>query len=156
MIRRLGPAIFALPLVVVLFLVLGFEWLRGGSDYEPPVGVTAEAALVSPDGGDIGTVSLTQGAVGVIVAVDVRELTPGGHAVSINAVGACEPDFEAAGDHFDPGEGGFLHDTWRKGGKCWAARRRPAQPVRECRRHRAGRFLHGGHHLGYRGGPLGV
>lgn len=116
MIRRLGPAIFALPLVVVLFLVLGFEWLRGGSDYEPPVGVAAEAALVSPDGGDIGTVSLTQGPVGVIVAVEVRELTPGGHAVSINAVGACEPDFEAAGDHFDPGEGGFLHDTWKKGG----------------------------------------
>ena len=116
MIRRLGPVIFVLPLLVVLFLVLGFEWLRDGSDYEPPVGVTAEAALASPDGRDMGSVTLTQGPAGVIVAAEVLGLSPGGHAVSINAVGACEPDFEAAGDHFDPGEGGggFHHDSWKK------------------------------------------
>ena len=116
MVRRLGPLIFVLPPLIILSLVLGFELLRTGSDPPPPAGATAEAVLASPDGSDMGTVTLTQGPAGVIVAADVQGLAPGGHAVSINAVGTCEPDFAAAGDHFDPEEGGhgFLHNTWKK------------------------------------------
>jgi Cu-Zn family superoxide dismutase len=37
------------------------------------------------------------------VTVRVKGLTPGRHGVHLHAVGKCEPDFAAAGGHFDPG-----------------------------------------------------
>jgi Cu-Zn family superoxide dismutase len=39
----------------------------------------------------------------VEITVTVSGLTPGLHGVHIHAVGKCEPDFTAAGGHFDPG-----------------------------------------------------
>lgn len=39
----------------------------------------------------------------VEITVTARGLTPGLHGVHIHAVGKCEPDFTAAGGHFDPG-----------------------------------------------------
>ena len=49
----------------------------------------------------------TQGT-GVIVEMTLRVsgLTPGKHGVHLHAVGKCEPDFTAAGGHFDPGPAG--------------------------------------------------
>ena len=42
---------------------------------------------------------------GVVVDITVSAsgLTPGLHGVHLHAVGKCEPDFTAAGGHFDPG-----------------------------------------------------
>ena len=37
---------------------------------------------------------------------EVKGLTPGLHGVHLHAVGKCEPDFTAAGGHFDPGPAG--------------------------------------------------
>lgn len=42
----------------------------------------------------------------VMVTVSVKGLTPGLHGVHLHAVGKCEPDFAAAGGHFDPGPAG--------------------------------------------------
>jgi superoxide dismutase, Cu-Zn family len=39
----------------------------------------------------------------VEITVRVSGLTPGKHGVHLHAVGKCEPDFAAAGGHFDPG-----------------------------------------------------
>ena len=39
----------------------------------------------------------------VLVVARVRGLTPGKHGFHIHERGACEPTFEAAGGHFDPG-----------------------------------------------------
>ena len=39
----------------------------------------------------------------VEITVTVSGLTPGRHGVHLHAVGKCEPDFTAAGGHFDPG-----------------------------------------------------
>jgi len=39
----------------------------------------------------------------VDVVVTVNGLKPGMHGVHLHAVGKCEPDFAAAGGHFDPG-----------------------------------------------------
>ena len=46
---------------------------------------------------------------------DVEGLDPGGHAFIIHETGACAPDFEAAGDHFNPDdtEHGFIHAAWK-------------------------------------------
>jgi len=45
----------------------------------------------------------------------VNGLSPGGHAFIIHEAGACTPDFDAAGDHFNPEdvEHGFVHSSWR-------------------------------------------
>ena len=45
---------------------------------------------------------------GRIVEITLRAtgLTPGRHGVHLHAVGKCEPDFTAAGGHFDPGPAG--------------------------------------------------
>lgn len=80
--------------------------------------LTATAHLVGPDGRAVGTVTLIEGPNGVLVQADVTGLSPGGHGFHIHAVGACEPDFSAAGDHFNP-EGidhGFMHEGgWHAG-----------------------------------------
>jgi Cu-Zn family superoxide dismutase len=39
----------------------------------------------------------------VEITLTVTGLTPGLHGVHLHAVGKCEPDFAAAGGHFDPG-----------------------------------------------------
>ena len=57
-----------------------------------------------------GTVSLTERkqGTGVVVAyvIRVKGLKPGQHGVHLHAVGKCDPDFAAAGGHFDPGPAG--------------------------------------------------
>lgn len=57
-------------------------------------GITGRAELVQRKQGT-GTV--------VDVIVTVSGLKPGRHGVHLHAVGACEPNFAAAGGHFDPG-----------------------------------------------------
>jgi Cu-Zn family superoxide dismutase len=39
----------------------------------------------------------------VQITLKASGLTPGLHGVHLHAVGKCEPDFTAAGGHFDPG-----------------------------------------------------
>jgi Cu-Zn family superoxide dismutase len=39
----------------------------------------------------------------VEITLQVTGLKPGKHGVHLHAVGKCEPDFAAAGGHFDPG-----------------------------------------------------
>lgn len=67
--------------------------------------VTAVATIAGK--GITGTAQLTERAHGtgtiVEIALDVSGLTPGRHGVHLHAVGKCEPDFTAAGGHFDPG-----------------------------------------------------
>ena len=43
------------------------------------------------------------GSMMVELSLTVTGLTPGKHGVHLHAVGKCEPDFGAAGGHFDPG-----------------------------------------------------
>ena len=60
-------------------------------------GITGRAELVERRTGT-GTV--------VDVSVTASGLKPGLHGVHLHAVGKCEPDFAAAGGHFDPGPAG--------------------------------------------------
>jgi Cu-Zn family superoxide dismutase len=39
----------------------------------------------------------------VQVTLEAKGLAPGLHGVHLHAIGKCEPDFSAAGGHFDPG-----------------------------------------------------
>ncbi len=117
--RVLLPVALTLTPIVILIVVLAVFLSLGrcGGEHEPTMGLTAEAALASPDGEAIGTVTFRQTANGVLVMADVTGLAPGGHAFIIHETGACTPTFDAAGDHFNPtgAEHGFLHSSWNRG-----------------------------------------
>ena len=87
-------------------------WVNRGEDGLHVQINGATAMLAGPDGTSLGTVTLTQGPHGVLIAADLTGLTPGGHAFHIHEFGSCSPSFAAAGGHFNPeGTGhGFLHE----------------------------------------------
>jgi Cu-Zn family superoxide dismutase len=95
--------------IVGLLVVAGLT--ACGEDDVAGVGQTAAATMSGPDGTPMGTVTLLQGPNGVLVSADVNGLTPGPHGFHIHTVGACTPDFSAAGGHFAPGDHGhgFMH-----------------------------------------------
>jgi Cu-Zn family superoxide dismutase len=62
-------------------------------------GITGTADFVEHDMGAGRVVDVT---------VSVAGLKPGQHGVHLHAVGKCEPDFTAAGGHFDPGPAGNM------------------------------------------------
>jgi len=57
-----------------------------------------------------GTLTLTERTQGTGTVVEftlqAKGLKPGRHGVHLHAVGKCDPDFAAAGGHFDPGPAG--------------------------------------------------
>ena len=66
------------------------------------LGATATATLKAADGTDRGTVTLTQTNTGVLVRAELTGLPAGGHGFHFHENGTCEPDFEAAGGHYNP------------------------------------------------------
>ena len=100
---QLQPIVLA-ACVPVVIIVGGLALLiaRSGDAPQPEVGLTAAAALESPNGEPVGTVTFLQAPTGVLIMADVKGLPPGGHAFIVHEFGSCTPDFDAAGDHFNP------------------------------------------------------
>jgi len=74
----------------------------GGTAKEP----MRAHATIKGDGvsGTAEFVEMTEGtAKEVVVTLSVKGLKPGLHGVHLHETGKCEPDFGAAGGHFDPG-----------------------------------------------------
>ena len=99
----------------VIVPILGLLALMGVAACQGETSATGQEAIASmsgPDGAVLGTVVLTEGPNGVLISADVTDLSPGAHGFHIHDVGACTPDFSAAGGHFAPGgEGhGFQHE----------------------------------------------
>lgn len=71
-----------------------------GQAYEADqVGATASASIVNPDGDVVGNADFEQGPTGVLITMSMSGLTPGAHGIHLHEVGACTPDFKAAGGH---------------------------------------------------------
>jgi Cu-Zn family superoxide dismutase len=70
-----------------------------------PVNVSemANSQLRDSSGKAVGDVDLMQTPAGVLIKLQIKGLKPGEHAFHIHAVGKCEPPFESAGGHFNPG-----------------------------------------------------
>ena len=69
-------------------------------------GATRASATIKGEGisGTAQLIERKQGTGSVVdITVTVSGLKPGQHGVHLHAVGKCEPDFAAAGGHFDPG-----------------------------------------------------
>jgi Cu-Zn family superoxide dismutase len=83
---------------------------------QPPAGPTQSAGTTVRAHADIkgdgisGRADLVERKEGTGTVVDISVtasgLKPGLHGVHLHAVGKCEPDFAAAGGHFDPGPAG--------------------------------------------------
>ena len=76
------------------------------------VGLTATAEMRGPDGEPMGTVTIIQGPRGLLIQARLTGVPEGWHGFHIHETGSCEPDFSAAGGHFNPtGIGhGVLHE----------------------------------------------
>jgi Cu-Zn family superoxide dismutase len=74
--------------------------------------LTASASLMDTQGRNVGEARLQQTPHGVLLKLELRNATPGVHALHIHEVGRCEgPSFESAGGHFAPSgrQHGFLN-----------------------------------------------
>ncbi len=78
------------------------------------VGATATAEMRGPDGGSMGTVTIIQGPRGLLIQARLTGVPEGWHGFHIHETGSCDPDFSAAGGHYDPT--GIGHGVLHEGG----------------------------------------
>jgi Cu-Zn family superoxide dismutase len=64
--------------------------------------MSRQTHLLDPKGNRVGEVKMQDTPHGVLLEVTISKLAPGEHAFHIHEVGKCEPDFKAAGGHFNP------------------------------------------------------
>ena len=93
----------------MLVAVAGSAMLAQAPAAKAPAG--AATAEIKGEG-IAGTLTLSERKQGtgtvVEYTIQVKGLKPGMHGVHLHAVGKCEPDFAAAGGHFDPGPAGNM------------------------------------------------
>jgi Cu-Zn family superoxide dismutase len=65
----------------------------------------ATTKLLDAEGREVGALTLTDTDRGVQVTGELHDLPDGEHAIHLHTVGRCEPSFDAAGGHWNPGGG---------------------------------------------------
>lgn len=63
---------------------------------------TIEVEVMTAEGENAGTVTFEQVEHGVVMTARLQNLPEGPHGFHIHETGACEPDFGAAGGHYNP------------------------------------------------------
>jgi superoxide dismutase, Cu-Zn family len=76
---------------------------QAGHGIERTVGATHTARFIDLQGQEVGEVTLTEGPEGVFVTGQIRGLAAGPHGFHFHETGLCDPPFQSAGGHFNPG-----------------------------------------------------
>jgi superoxide dismutase, Cu-Zn family len=100
-----APKLLAAAAAITLSSALPIDAADTTAVFEPGQARIAVATMMSPEGGDLGTVTLYQPIHGVGVVVDARliNMPAGAHAFHIHETGRCDaPDFKSAGGHANP------------------------------------------------------
>lgn len=112
-----------IPLFLMVFLVAacgeGEEAGEGADESGNEEGATQEPSeeievtMYDTDEEPIGTAVLSEADDGLTIALEAEGLEPGEHGMHIHDAGLCQgPNFETAGDHFNPTDAshGFDHE----------------------------------------------
>ena len=100
-------------LIIIVTMALGM-FAGDGVTAQTPTGTTGTSAapttsapLIDAQGRPVGEARLQQTPNGLLLKLELRNATPGTHAIHIHQVGRCDaPSFESAGGHFGPGNKG--------------------------------------------------
>lgn len=94
-----------------IFAIVMTAALAATAQAEPPM--LGTAAIQTAEGKSVGTATLIAGPNGLLVTGSFTGLPPGEHGFHIHEVGACTPDFTAAGEHLNPAgrEHGFVAEA---------------------------------------------
>ncbi len=78
------------------------DQMAAGTAMQEEVPPTLAADLMTADGEPAGTVFVRPEGDGLLLSVAVTNIPPGVHGVHVHETGSCEPDFSAAGGHWNP------------------------------------------------------
>ena len=99
--RLLGIAASVAALVASLPVALATAQENGATREAGSAQATAQ--MVDGEGRTVGAAYLRDTPNGVLLKLELKNATPGPHALHIHEVGKCErPSFESAGGHFNP------------------------------------------------------
>ena len=89
-----------LVIVAIALLMMAFIGIAGAQ------GTNATVQLEDSNGNPVGSAEFVEGPNGLTITVNLQPgqqaVTPGEHGIHIHRVGSITPDFEAAGEHFNP------------------------------------------------------
>ncbi|CAM4258540.1 superoxide dismutase family protein [Jeotgalicoccus halotolerans] len=102
--------------LMYLPMLLAILVLAACSDGEAPTqdpSEEIEVTMINGDEEEIGTATFSEADDGLTIALEAEGLETGMHGIHIHNAGMCEgPDFETAGDHYNPTDAahGFDHE----------------------------------------------